>query len=95
MKKAVLSLLLLTPFVSLAATNDVSQCWAATQSGNRCKRRAAVGMRYCRQHAASHEPKTAPDRCRSMTTNGVRCAEAPLPKRNYCQKHMDAQAPRP
>ena len=27
-----------------------AQCEAITLSGNRCKRRAAVGSRYCRQH---------------------------------------------
>ena len=28
------------------------QCEATTLSGNRCKRRAAVGSRYCSQHDA-------------------------------------------
>lgn len=28
------------------------QCEAITLSGNRCKRRAAVGSQYCSQHAA-------------------------------------------
>ncbi len=28
------------------------QCEATTLSGNRCKRRAAPGSRYCRQHEA-------------------------------------------
>ncbi len=27
-----------------------AQCEAITLSGNRCKRRAVVGSRYCRQH---------------------------------------------
>ena len=29
-----------------------AQCEATTLSGNRCKRRAAVGSQYCSQHAA-------------------------------------------
>ena len=29
------------------------QCLAQTKSGNRCKRRAVCGERYCRQHSAT------------------------------------------
>jgi hypothetical protein len=63
------------------------QCWAVTQSGTRCKRRARPGERYCRQHAASVVPKVTPDRCRSMTQNGERCSEKPTPGSNYCPRH--------
>ena len=34
-----------------SAKQHRTQCEAITLSGNRCKRRAAVGSRYCRQHA--------------------------------------------
>jgi len=76
--------------VGLAATNEVvvSQCWAMTKSGNRCKRRAVPNERYCKQHSADRAPSKVPDRCRSMTTNGVQCSRAPLPNRNYCKEHL-------
>ena len=35
-----------------AARQARQQCEATTLSGNRCKRRAAEGARYCRQHEA-------------------------------------------
>ncbi len=34
------------------ADGEFRQCEATTLSGNRCKRRAAKGSRYCRQHEA-------------------------------------------
>ena len=64
------------------------QCWSATKSGNRCKRRAAPKERYCRQHAADSAPAKTPDRCRSFTEGGTRCNAKPVPGRNYCEKHM-------
>lgn len=64
------------------------QCWAVTQSGTRCKRRARPNERYCKQHAAAVVPKKSPDQCRSMTGNGSRCTAKPLPGKNYCEKHL-------
>ena len=71
----------------VSAETGQCQCWAVTQSGNRCKRRARPGERYCRQHAASVVPKVTPDRCRSMTEKGERCSEKPAPGSNYCPRH--------
>lgn len=71
-----------------SAEKGQCQCWAVTQSGNRCKRRARPGERYCRQHAASVVPKVTPDRCRSMTQKGERCNEKPAPGSNYCPRHV-------
>ena len=67
------------------------QCWAVTQSGARCKRRARPGARYCKQHSANVTPKKAPERCRSMTENGGQCSEKPVPGRNYCEKHLKSE----
>ena len=72
--------------------NPPQQCWSVTQSGNRCKRRAAPGERYCRQHAASAVPSKPVVRCRSMTPEGIQCAEKPVEGKRYCQKHL-AQEP--
>ena len=47
-----------TPPENAASTNGVAsvvkrvQCHSVTKSGNRCKRKAAPGKLYCRQHAA-------------------------------------------
>ena len=65
------------------------QCWARTKSGNRCKRRAAAGKRYCHQHASSVNPKTEQNRCRSMTEEGKQCESKPVEGKNYCEKHVD------
>ena len=65
------------------------QCWAMTKSGNRCKRRAAIGKRYCHQHASSVTPKVEQKRCRSMTEDGKQCESTPVEGKNYCEKHME------
>ena len=65
------------------------QCQAITKSGNRCKRRAAPGKCYCRQHASDVAPKTPAKRCRAMTEDGKQCESKPLEGKNYCEKHMD------
>ena len=38
-----------------------SQCEAITKSGNRCKRKAAKGERFCRQHLKIHTVKAGGD----------------------------------
>lgn len=71
------------------ATGDVQcQCWAVTQSGVRCKRRARLWERYCKQHSADVTPKKVPDCCRSMTENGSQCSKKPMVGKNYCEKHL-------
>jgi len=77
-------------FVSEAATNAVEkvQCFAQTQSGTRCKRRAVPNERYCRQHSSSAAPKKAPDKCRSFTADGKPCESKPVDGKNYCEKHL-------
>ena len=93
-----LILLLVTFAVSSAPADDKTAvkrekappqpCWAVTRSGNRCKRRAAPGERYCRQHAASVAPSKPVARCRSMTPEGTQCAEKPVEGGRYCKKHL-------
>ena len=65
------------------------QCQAVTKSGSQCKRRAAEGKRYCRQHASNVKPKKAPARCRAVTDNGRQCDAKPVEGSNYCEKHGD------
>ncbi len=69
--------------------NERVQCRAVTKSGNRCKRRAAPGKHYCRQHASDVTPKKPETRCRAITDDGKRCESKPVEGKNYCEKHMD------
>ena len=64
------------------------QCWAATKSGNRCKRRARPNERYCKQHSASVSPTQTIPRCRSMTEAGMQCQGSPVEGKCYCSKHL-------
>ena len=65
------------------------QCRAVTKSGNRCKRRAAPGSHYCRQHSSDVKPKKPASRCRAMKDDGSQCEAKPVEGRNYCEKHLD------
>ena len=83
-----------------AATNSVAavvqstnatarvQCWAQTKSGNRCKRRAVCGERYCRQHSATIAPKKPLEKCRSFTDGGKPCDVKPVDGCSYCERHF-------
>ena len=64
------------------------QCWAQTKSGNRCKRRAVSGERYCRQHSATIAPKKQPEKCHSFTDDGKPCDAKPAEGSNYCEGHL-------
>jgi hypothetical protein len=73
---------------NVVCKENSSRCWSITQSGNRCKRRAASGCRYCKQHSADRVPKRKISQCRSMTTNDVQCSNAPMLNKSYCKKHV-------
>lgn len=79
-----------TPHIENNVTQQVncSRCWAVTKSGNRCKRRAASGCQYCKQHSADRVPKRNVSQCRSMTTNDVQCSNASMPNKSYCKEHI-------
>jgi hypothetical protein len=79
-----------TPHIenNVVSKENSSRCWSITQSGNRCKRRAASGCRYCKQHSAERVSKRNVSQCRSMTTNDVQCSNAPMLGKNYCKEHM-------
>ena len=64
------------------------QCWAQTKSGNRCKRRAVSGERYCRQHSSTIAPKKQPEKCRSFAEDGKPCDAKPVDGCNYCKRHL-------
>ena len=97
MKNAILIITLLLSCIVCAgnesakekkSSQEQSQCWAMTKSGNRCKRRARPNERYCKQHSASASSAKPPTRCRSMTESLTQCEEKPVEGKNYCQKHL-------
>ena len=75
---------------TILSTNATArvQCWAQTKSGNRCKRRAVSGERYCRQHSATIAPKREPEKCRSFAADGKPCEAKPVDGLNYCERHL-------
>ena len=78
-------------FIETALPTNVTarvQCWAQTKSGNRCKRRAVSGERYCRQHSATIAPKKQPEKCRSFTEDGKPCEVKPVEGGIYCKGHL-------
>ena len=81
---------LLMAGIAIADTNTTErvQCAAQTRSGARCKRKAAQGERYCKQHSAANVPKKTPEKCRSFTDDGKPCEAKPVENRNYCRKHL-------
>lgn len=96
MKRAILLLMLSLSLIGWTEESEAPkqekervQCWAMTKSGNRCKRRAEAGKRYCHQHASDVKPKKSPECCRSMTEDGKQCESKPVNGNNYCEKHMD------
>lgn len=76
--------------ISGVSTNMAArvQCAAQTKSGTRCKRRAANGTRYCRQHSAAAAAKTTPKSCRALDDGGKSCEAQPVAGRYYCEKHL-------
>ena len=81
-------LLMATNIVEVAKVGERVQCHAATASGVRCRRKAAPGFLYCRQHAAAAKKASAQNLCGFIGDDGVRCSAAPQTNARYCEKHM-------
>ena len=81
-------LLMATNIVEVAKVGERVQCHAATASGVRCRRKAAPGFLYCRQHVAAAKKASAQKSCGFIGDDGVRCSAAPLANARYCEKHM-------
>ena len=63
MKKLLLLLALAMPVVlgaeeEQAAPQEAARCEAITKAGTRCKRKAAVGRKYCKQHQKIKDHET-------------------------------------
>ena len=79
----------------LSSTNGVAaveqrvQCHSVTKSGNRCKRKAAPGKLYCRQHAAQSPAAKPSETCAYISDDGKRCMVSAASGSRFCAKHQD------
>lgn len=75
------------------ATAFAVQCEGATQKGERCKREAAEGSKFCIGHAKQAkkaEPKdneAKNDSCWAVTEAGTRCKHKRDGESDYCKQH--------
>lgn len=65
------------------------QCHSVTKSGNRCKRKAAAGKLYCRQHAAQPPTDKSSGTCAHISDDGKRCEASAVSSSRFCSKHQD------
>ena len=65
------------------------QCHSVTKSGNRCKRKAAPGKLYCRQHAAQSPAAKPSGTCAYISDGGKRCAVLAVSGSRFCAVHQD------
>ena len=72
----------------VAAVAQHVQCHSATKSGNRCKRKAAPGKLYCRQHAAQSSATKPSGTCAYISDDGKRCTASAAPGSRFCAKHQ-------
>ena len=96
MKKIVVALVACV----LAAVSFAAQCEGKTQKGERCKRQAAEGSKYCIGHADQAEkaaPKLKDDgTCWAVTEAGTRCKHKKDGESDYCKQHgADVKAKKP
>ena len=63
------------------------QCHSVTKSGNRCKRKAAPGKLYCRQHAVQSQAAKPSEACAYISDDGKRCAASVESGSRFCSRH--------
>ena len=79
----------------VSSTNGVAvvaqrvQCHSVTKSGNRCKRKATPGKRYCRQHAAQSPAAKPSGTCAYISDEGKRCTASAVSGSRFCASHQD------
>lgn len=64
-----------------------TQCAAKTASGERCKRKAQEGSKYCAQHAKANTPV----QCAAKTASGEQCKRKAQAGSQYCAQHAKKQ----
>ena len=80
-----------------AAGAFAAQCEGKTKTGDRCKREAAEGSKFCIGHADQDkkpEAKQADDgTCWAVTEGGTRCKHKKDGDKDYCKQHAADKKP--
>ena len=75
-----------------------AQCEGKTKKGERCKREAAEGSKYCLGHADQAKTEKLKDdgTCWAVTEAGTRCKHKKDGESDYCKQHSpDAKPAKP
>ena len=74
-----------------------AQCEGKTQKGERCKREAAEGSKFCIGHADQAKKATAEEKddgtCWALTEAGKRCKRKKDGDKDYCTLHAADKPP--
>ena len=87
--------------VALASVMAIAaQCEGKTQKGERCKREAAEGSKFCIGHADQAKKPDAKEKddgqCWAVTEAGTRCKHKKDGESDYCKQHgPDTKAKKP
>ena len=84
--------------VSLASVMAIAaQCEGKTQKGERCKREAAEGSKFCIGHADQAKKPDAKEKddgqCWAVTDAGTRCKHKKDGESDYCRQHAPSVKP--
>ena len=75
----------------MAAMTFAAQCEGKTKKGERCKREAAEGSKYCIGHADQAKAAAAKLKddgtCWAVTESGTRCKHKKDGESDYCKQH--------
>ncbi|MBQ7189856.1 MAG: hypothetical protein IJR99_10615 [Kiritimatiellae bacterium] len=80
-----------------AAMTFAAQCEGVTQKGERCKRDAVEGSKFCAGHADKEKAKVEKQKddgqCWAVTEAGTRCKHKKDGKSDYCKQHAITVVP--
>ena len=88
-------LLIAITMFAVAAVAGAAQCEGVTKTGERCKREADAGKKYCIGHADQAKKPEAKvnakekdeGRCWAVTEAGARCKRKRIGESDYCKQH--------
>ena len=82
-------LMLMVVACLMAAATFAVQCEGKTKKGERCKREAAEGSKYCLGHADQAKATKLKDdgTCWAVTEAGTRCKHKKDGDKDYCKQH--------
>ena len=84
-------ILMMAAVCLMAAMTFAAQCEGLTKKGERCKREAAEGSKYCIGHADQSKADAAKLKddgtCWAVTDAGTRCKHKKDGDKDYCKQH--------